>query len=180
MKRLVFITIFVTSFSIISAEAGYAQLNEITEKIICSECGLENSDDGLFCAGCGIKLVQPPEQSPTTKTLDFDQPVFTPDPDDFHDDSVPTDLNADNYREIISNMSRQDLIRLVELLTEKSYHKPVKLDPNLVSSMTRVDLERMLRTQTKPYVTPKLNGFQKFLQVVGFITTMSLIIVLLA
>lgn len=172
MERIVcIITILFLVFSFIVSENSHAQGIDQSENIICHECGKVNSSVGLFCAGCGAKLAKP-APLPSSPFA----PKETPD-----ETSPESILDSTALQELISNMSREDLIRWIELLSDRPYYNPKQLDPNLVGNMTRGELEEIFQIMLNRHVkVNELNGFQQFLQVVGFITSMVIVITLFA
>ena len=179
MKRLVLSMLLIFSICYVVPMTAHAQGSE-KSTITCQECGVINSSDGLFCAGCGSKLTHPTKPSTPQKSLNNYDDIFDFDSNKRTIIDKSADKFADSPKAVISDMSREDLIRLIELLTDNSYNNSVQPDPNLVGNMTKAELERLFKSQVKMYTKPQQNGFQKFLQVVGFVTTVTLILVLLA
>lgn len=126
MNRLVFITVLFLSLGINSTRSIYAQNSETSRKIACKECGLENREASLFCAGCGSKLVHPRSPNSLRKMLNIGKNEFSPASESENVEGNTLDVNALSSNEVLSKMSRQDLILLIELLTDKPYNQPQK------------------------------------------------------
>jgi len=188
LKRFAsFLAITLLVFSCIVTGTSYGvEISEVSE-VICPECGEKNSEDGLFCAGCGTKLITSDvgdlSKSGKKKSLNFTNPVLNtrePNPQIIKPAADPVGVSVDP-REVISNMSRQDLLRLIELLIDRQDNYPHQFDQNLVGSMTKDELEEFLRVPLQTHIKKEENIWgNNFFQVVGKLACIFFFILILA
>ena len=76
MKRLGLCILLIFSICLVAPITAHAQDSDKSTTVTCQECGVINSVDGLFCAGCGSKLTQPSKPTTPRKSLNDYDDIF--------------------------------------------------------------------------------------------------------
>jgi hypothetical protein len=76
VKRLVLSILLIFSICSVVSLTAHAQGSEKQFSVVCKECGVINSEDGLFCAGCGSKLTRPLNPVSPRKSLNDYHDIF--------------------------------------------------------------------------------------------------------